>query len=541
MKKKALIILAAILIFVIGEACSFFYQADELIFNTQRKIIYDDQEEGWPMLEVPSVYIGHYGARELAVFVETSTMTELKGHYLPLDEDVSDSTAFTLLRQGAKVRFVSKDVDVCREVDDLQLNDGSIEGVSCQSSGERTSFGFSLYEFPQFMEYDSTRYQRPLFEIRRQDHVHFANVDGYWSELNERTCSKGDMVRQLSQVLKERNLDLYMDVYSPCDDTLTKRPFVMLIHGGAFYYGSRKDMTVSRLCEHLASLGYVAASIDYRIGFQPTKDGVERSGYCAVQDAHAAMRFVAANHEALGIDTSMMFVGGCSAGGITALGLAFMTNDTRPYSTRGSGFNTELGDIESIGNDIDVSFSLKGVVDMWGGMPDLEMLEGKSIPVVAFHGDADDIVPYGYDYPFAKIGKLKKLLVNRMYGSACIVEREKELGVKSKLYTFEGYRHSPQLSADTLNENFYFIQDKMCLFLDEIIREDPPKVIMSNGWYQVDGDVCQCNWTVEGGLVTESEQNRVRIVWMGNAPQCKLKVSGIRRCGVGFTQEVWIK
>ena len=545
MKKTTLIVLAVIFALGISEACTFFHQKGEDNVRIGSNENSENQEEntisGLPLLNVPAIYQGNYGSKPYAVFIEESLATELKGHYLALDQEMSDSIAFRLYFDGENLRFVSQEMEVCPQVNRLHIDSQKIEGNVQHSFLNWTHFSFSPYEFPQFVEYDSTRYQQPKFSVRRTDQVHYANVDGYWTELDERTNSAADMILQMNQVLNENHLDLYLDVYSPINDTLAKRPFVMLIHGGAFYYGSRKDETASRLCEHLASLGYVAASIDYRIGFQPTKDGIERSGYCAIQDAHAAMRFMTANQNAFGIDTSMMFIGGSSAGSITALGVAFMTNETRPQSTHESLFNTELGDIETSGNSIDAQFSLKGVIDMWGAIPSLEMLDGKNIPVVAFHGDADNIVPYDYDYPFGMAGRLKKLLFNRMYGSSCIVEREKELGVKAELYTFEGYKHSPQMSGDTLGANYYIIQDRMCEFLDEIIREEKPQVVKRNGWYQIDGEVYQRNWAAEGGLIIGNKHGEAKTVWIGNAPQCKLKVSGIQKYGIGFSQEIWIK
>lgn len=545
-----LVVLIAVFALGRGDASSFFHCKDKDLVEFSKIEDVENQEEtigfGLPLLEIPSVYQGQFGSKEYAVFVESSSETELKGHYLALDKEMSDSIAFHLFFDGENLHFVSHDIDICQKISELHSDGRKVEGVVQQSFLNQTHFSFSFYETQQFVEYDTIRYQQPQFEIQRSNGVHFANVVGYWSELDERTNSEIDMFLHLNQVLNEHNLDLYMDVYSPKNDTLAKRPFVMLIHGGAFYYGSRKDETVSRLCKHLASLGYVTASIDYRIGFQPTKDGIERSGYCAIQDTHAAMRFVTANQDAFGIDTSMMFIGGCSAGAITALGLAFMTNETRPLSTRESLFNTELGDIQSSGNGLDARFSLKGVVDMWGAMPDLALLEGKNIPIVAFHGDADNILPYGCDFPFGAIGNAKKLLFNKMYGSSCIVAREKELGVKSELYTFKGYKHSPQIAGRSavrgeMNDNFYFVQDKMCAFLDEIIRENKPQVVKRNGWYQLDGEVYQCNWAAEGGLIVDNKCGDAKVVWIGNAPQCKLKVSGIQKYGVGFTQEVRVK
>lgn len=543
MKKISLIVLAFVL--GISEAYSLFQCDDKGFSEFAETESVENQCENktleLPLLEVPSIYRGNFGSKEYAVFVEASDANELKGHYLALDEEISDSIAFRLSFDGKNLRFVSQKINICQKVNRLHSDSQIIEGFIQHSLQNQTYFSFSPYEIPQFIEYDSIRYRQSKFNVKRIDQVHFANADGFWTELDERSNSSGDMILQLKQVLNERDLNLFMDVYLPENDTLAKRPFVMLIHGGSFYYGTRKDQTISSLCEHLASLGYVAASIDYRIGFQTTKDGIERAGYCAIQDAHAAMRFVTANQDAFGVDTSMMFAGGCSAGSITALGLAFMTNETRPQSTRASLLNTELGDIETSGNEIDAHFSLKGVIDMWGAMPNLDMLEGKNIPVVAFHGDADNIVPYGYDFPFGKTKRLRKLFFNEMYGSSCIVKREKELGVKSELYTFEGFKHSPQLTDKKLNDNYYFIQDKMCVFLDEIIRAEKPQIVKRNGWYQLDGEVYQRNWAAEGGLIVENKQGKAKVVWIGNAPQNKLKVSGIQKYGIGFTQETRIK
>ena len=53
----------------------------------------------------------------------------------------------------------------------------------------------------------------------------------------------------------------------------------MLIYGGAYYFGSKDDPKITSWCRHLASLGYVTVSIDYRLGFFPGKVGIARAGY----------------------------------------------------------------------------------------------------------------------------------------------------------------------------------------------------------------------------------------------------------------------
>ena len=66
---------------------------------------------------------------------------------------------------------------------------------------------------------------------------------------------------------KTINLNLYMDLYMPpVGDTVDMRPAIIFMHGGAFLSGSRHDEVMVALCDSFAHLGYVAASIDYRLG-----------------------------------------------------------------------------------------------------------------------------------------------------------------------------------------------------------------------------------------------------------------------------------
>ena len=327
----------------------------------------------------------------------------------------------------------------------------------------------------------SGRYHEPSFQVTKKAGVAYAVAQGYWSELEDDTPT-GRKLLMMDKALEERDLSLRLDLYLPKNDTLSHRPLVMLMHGGSFYFGSRNDQSISKWCQHLASLGYVAASIDYRMGFVPTTTDIERAGYRAIQDAHAALRYLVANQDKYGIDTSFIFVGGSSAGAITALSLAFMTNENRPSTSFGTTAGDDLGDIETSGNNLKTRFSIKGVVDMWGALPDTSMMRGHNVPILAFHGDKDDIVPYRHDYPFGKAGEIKKLFANKMYGSSCIVDYAKRHGQKAQLYTFEGFKHSPHRDPRTkeLNQNFYLIQDKMVAFFYQIIESEKAKSTEQN-------------------------------------------------------------
>ncbi|RZK46338.1 MAG: hypothetical protein EOO59_19420, partial [Hymenobacter sp.] len=60
---------------------------------------------------------------------------------------------------------------------------------------------------------------------------------------------------------------LLMDVYQPTGDTVNRRPLIIFAHGGGFIGGTKADAYPVAFCTRLARLGYVVASIEYRVGF----------------------------------------------------------------------------------------------------------------------------------------------------------------------------------------------------------------------------------------------------------------------------------
>jgi acetyl esterase/lipase len=489
--------------------------------------------------ETPMVFIGSLGTDDYAVFVEHNDGKNIEGHLLPLQGMMSDSVAFqmktsrlipALYYHGRKKAF---------RLSDVTVENDSIMGVALWGFFKSANFCFSKMDLPTFQFYDDRRYHDSLFAVEKISDIQFAQAMGYWTEMDNET-SVSNKIFKMGSAMNERPLDLKLDLYVPQDDTLQKRPFVMLVHGGAFYFGSKDDKSITQWCRHLASMGYVAASIDYRIGFLPTKVGIGRAGYRAVQDAHAAMRFLVAHSEDYGIDTAMMFVGGCSAGAITVLNLAYMTSETRPDYTYKHLLHPDLGAIDTCGNDIRTNFTIKGIVDMWGAVADTSMMQGHKEPVIAFHGDADDVVPFGYGYPFRVAGAVKSMLVDKMYGSSCIVDHAAQLGINAQLVNFEGYKHAPQLDPATnaLNDNFYLIQDKMSDFFYNIINPETPEIVEEGRRFYVRPEPDQVSWQVEGGVVVSSEDEGVEVVWIRNAPKHRITVSATMPNGTGFNKTI---
>ena len=489
----------------------------------------------FPIVETPACFKSTIRGRDFLVFVEYSDSLNIKGHYMAMGEATNDTLPFKLeaRKRNARLYYNGKKETFRPRV--KSMDGRHADGYARLSVLGSASFHFKILETPVFHDLENKRYQDTLFKVEELCDIPYAKVMGFWSELADETAVS-NKIFQMGNAINETPLDLHLDIFRPQDDTLQKRPLVMLVHGGAFYFGSKDDKSITQWCQHLASMGYVTASIDYRIGFLPTMGSIERAGYRAVQDAHAAMRFLVSHQEEYGIDTSMLFVGGCSAGAITTLNLAFMTNETRPEYSHSGFLKPDLGDIDTSGNAIKSNFHIKGIVDMWGAMPDTTLMRGHDIPILAFHGDADDIVPYDYNYPFGIAGVLKTMLVEKMYGSSCIVDCAIKSGHKAQLVTFSGYKHSPHVDPTTkkLNDNFFIIQDMMSDFFYDIVAPQKLEIDEENDHYYVRPYPLSTSWLVEGGVILKSESNNVWVAWIGNAPKHSITVSAAMPYGIGF-------
>ena len=117
---------------------------------------------------------------------------------------------------------------------------------------------------------------------------------------------------------------LFLDVYEPEGDTETLRPVIILAFGGSFIGGAREDMAF--LCEAYAKRGYVAVTIDYRLYDGalfplPSAEDMTDVVIKSISDMKAAIRYMredAATTNLYKIDPDNIFVGGISAGSITA-------------------------------------------------------------------------------------------------------------------------------------------------------------------------------------------------------------------------------
>lgn len=410
---------------------------------------------------------------------------------------------------------------------------------------------------------EDSRFTTRQSEVQVQRDVRYGVARGYWtSTADTATDNMGRLVREgLRNTLRQDLLPLTLDLYLPTAEAGPgNRPLVMLIHGGGFYVGSKRDLGMELWCRHLAALGYVAASIDYRMGFLPSRNDIERTAYKALQDAHAAMRYLVAHAADYAIDTARLYVGGCSAGAITALNLAYMNNTNRPDASRkvrglvaryvdhhsptplGDTLRGDLGLVEQSGNSLRTRFRLRAVINMWGAVRDLDMLTADGPAILSFHGDADRIVPYDTGFPFSDISdRLGRRLFGTMYGSAAIDQRAHQIGLHSELHTYVGRGHSLHKhddgSLDTAAYNA--LRDTMATFLYRTMLPHPAHI--ANDYYNprrytiVHPQVGYVMWQAEGGFLLAASPTEALVVWDNSAPRHVLHAAGRYDNGIGFT------
>lgn len=321
---------------------------------------------------------------------------------------------------------------------------------------------------------------------------------------------------------------LRLDLYQPTGDVLTERPVIVMLHGGAFIMGDKGTSTISELAENFARKGYVVAAINYRIGFNPaSKSSLERSAYRAVQDARAALRFLSYNAGDYRIDSDCIFLAGSSAGAITSLNAAFMKEEERPESTRGNiwQLQKDLGGLDESTNTYQDTYTIRAVANLWGAVHDTNLIDREEkIPVMSFHGDADKIIPFDYNFPFSDLDtSVTSNIVSKMFGSQYIHKRLMNQGIHSELVIFPGAGHEPQTEAgnysrvmDTIitrTTDFYL---KALFNFPEI--KGPGRVVakaLLPSYSVPDQKDVSCYWQVKGGkIIPGTVKNQARIVWL---------------------------
>lgn len=242
---------------------------------------------------------------------------------------------------------------------------------------------------------------------------------------------------------------LLMDIYKPIGDDNCSRPVMLLLHGGAWVTENKENSSMKYMARELARRGWVVASINYRLGTNKAANytsnftcnafglekcayvadsaEVERANFRAMQDAKGAIRFMKGRNLIDSTDINNVFMAGESAGGFISISAGF-TNDInkKPASCYAIGdapipdseldalacsdpvndlSRPDLGSIDGTLNQGTYDASLRGVGSFFGGVFNIDMLDGVSNPpaVYLYCQGSDVVVNYDYGPLFERL------------------------------------------------------------------------------------------------------------------------------------------
>jgi alpha/beta superfamily hydrolase len=101
---------------------------------------------------------------------------------------------------------------------------------------------------------------------------------------------------------------LSLDAVRPNHDTGSALPVVVWLHGGGWYSGNKRNAINNHMLDGLVYSGFVLASVEYRLSG-------EAPFPAQIHDVKAAIRWLRAHPDVLGIDLERIAVAGFSSGG----------------------------------------------------------------------------------------------------------------------------------------------------------------------------------------------------------------------------------
>lgn len=217
---------------------------------------------------------------------------------------------------------------------------------------------------------------------------------------------------------RTEKLDLYLPAARPAG---IRSPALVWIHGGGWSGGTKNEARAKEICTTLAGAGFVAVSIDYRLGAGAWPQNLF--------DCKNAVRFLRARAAEYSIDPERIAVAGGSAGGHLALMVGFTAGrkDLEPedvYPGRSSAVRCVIDmygpanlltrqQTDAKGNPTGVRRSLGSALQVFDA-PDegaevlriaspVTQVTPRSPPVLILHGRADTTVDYRQSEELAQV------------------------------------------------------------------------------------------------------------------------------------------
>jgi hypothetical protein len=265
---------------------------------------------------------------------------------------------------------------------------------------------------------------------------------------------------------------LDMDIYQPVGDTATNRPLLIFAHGGVYIEGDKNSNTMVTICEAFAKRGYVTASIRYRLtNLQSLLSANSYNIFSqtvvnSISDMKSAVRYfrkdVKNNNNSFGINTNQIFVGGYSAGAVTAAHLSVIDEGEVPEEFQ--PFFEKSGGIEGNSGNPGYSSEVSGAILLAGAINTINFLDENDPPIVSVHSTDDNTIDYECASPLSNLG-ISLLDLPVLCGSGKIHDELDNIGVLNDLYTFSFGGHSaPVINLEGTAIPFIsnFLYDLIC-------------------------------------------------------------------------------
>ena len=232
----------------------------------------------------------------------------------------------------------------------------------------------------------------------------------------------------------------------------TRRPAVLSIHGGSWARGDKGNSDWRNVCEWLASEGFVAYSVNYRLV-------PDVSFPAAIEDLGRAVEWMRANADRYGIDPDRIGTFGGSAGGNLAALLG----------ARGSGSLTDgsrVAAVAELSGPVDLSYD--GIV-VAGGSSGLEQivldyLDCASLLDCGAARDASAVRELDRTDPPVFIGSSTEEFIPLSQSSGFAADLD-DLGIVNRLVTVPGSLHSIGILDAAM-------RDEVSAFLHEHLDSD---------------------------------------------------------------------
>ncbi len=186
--------------------------------------------------------------------------------------------------------------------------------------------------------------------------------------------------------------DLKCDIYHPPPGG-DNHPGVLIIHGGGWYQGDRSQLKYYGI--QLARYGFVGVACEYRLSG-------EAPWPAQIHDVKAALRWMRASADQLGIDEGKICVTGNSAGAHLALMLGCQTEAFEGEGGNGT-VSSKCAAISAIYPPTKLTFNKNEVENKLFGEKGNDEVAAKASPInyaakgfpptILIHGNADQLVP----------------------------------------------------------------------------------------------------------------------------------------------------